>query len=324
MTELTLNLDFPHRWANNAGYFMAREHNFYREEGIDLSITAADPHGPDSLQRLSRGDVDVACNHPQRLMRHVELEDDVLSVAAVNDTGLESLIFDTRKPVHKMLDLEGNRVATPPSARIQHMLRTVMEQHGADPDRVEFLERRRGDQHPLQIQTGAFDAVWGGYWPWEGVLSQLECDRIDWYTAPELGAPDIHNSVLAVQGKTAREAPDLVRAFLRATGRGFRAAADAPHAAAATMSKLEPSYSDRAFAAAIAATATTWNLDTWGTHDMRLVRDYATWLVSEGFLYWFQRHETGFTDAFLPGAAGLKTAHAERGDDRGGATRDVV
>lgn len=313
MVDLTLHLDSSRHWANQAGYLMAQEKNFYQEEGINLRIRAADPQGAgsgadDSLHRLSRGEVDVACNHPQRLMRHVELGDDVLSVAAVNDSGFESLIFDNRRPVTKMLDLEGNRVSTPPSARVQHMLRTVMEQHGADPDRVEFVERDGGQQDPLQIQNGRFDAVWGGYWAWDGVLSQLECDQIDWYTAPELGAPDIHHSVLAVRGEVAREYPELIRAFLRATFRGFTAAAKAPEIAAAGMARIEPRYSPEALAAAISASASTWNLQGWGSHDMSLVGDYATWLVREGFLYWFQRHDSGFTDAFLPGMPVLETA----------------
>jgi NitT/TauT family transport system substrate-binding protein len=305
MTYARLNLDFYHPWANNAGYYVARERGYYREVDIDLDITAYDPFREDSLHRLAAGEIDVACNYPQRLMKHTEDGDELLSVAAVNTTTFESLIYDRRKPVDKLLDLEGRRVATPRSPRVRQVLRRVMEEHAADPAAVEFVEYYPGEPDPLEIETGAFDAVWGSYWGWEGILSRRANEHITWYTAPELGAPSIHNQILAVTRERAEGDGAFVRAFLRATARGFRDAAADPGRAAEVMVMVAPTFSRAQFAAAIAACAPTWGLDAWGGHDLDLIRPYAQWLTGEGFLSWTKGHDGEFTDAFLPAPAEL-------------------
>jgi NitT/TauT family transport system substrate-binding protein len=306
MTYTRLNLDFYHPWANNAGYYVARARGYYHEEGIDLDITPYDPYREDSLHRLAAGEIDVACNYPQRLMRHLEDGDALLSVAAVNDTTFESLIYDRRKPVDKLIDLEGRRVATPHSPRARQVLRHVMAEHGADPAAVEFVEYYPAEPDPLDIERGAFDAVWGSYWGWEGILSQLADEHITWYTAPELGAPYIHNQILAVTRERAAAEPDFVRAFLRATARGFRDAAADPQAAGAAMVLVAPMFSRQQLAVAVEACAPTWGLEAWGRHDFDLIRPYALWLTTEGFLSWTKGHDGEFTDSFLPARAGLE------------------
>lgn len=311
MTYIRLNLDFYHPWANNAGYYVGRALGYYREEGIDLDITSYDPYRDDSLHRLAREEIDVACNYPQRLMKHTEEGDELLSVAAVNNTTFESLIYDCRRPVDKLIDLEGHRVATPHSPRSRQVLRRVMEQHGADPQNVEFVEYYPAEPDPLAIESGAFDAVWGSYWGWEGILSQMENEEIRWYTAPDLGAPYVHNQILAVTRRRADAEPQLIRSFLRATARGFRAAAADPAAAAEVMVMVTPMFSRRQFSTAVATCAPTWAVDEWGRHDGELVRSYAAWLADEGFLSWRAGHVEAFSDEFLP------TREEVRGGDDG-------
>lgn len=300
MNYLRLNLDFYHPWANNAGYYVGRALGYYREEGIDLDISSYDPYREDSLHRLARGEIDVACNYPQRLMKHTEKGDEVISVAAINNTTFESLIYDLQRPVNKLADLEGRRVATPHSPRSRQVLRRVMEQHGADPEKVTFLEYHPAEPDPLEIESGAFDAVWGSYWGWEGILSQLRNERIRWYTAPELGAPYIHNQILAVSRERVAVEPDLVRGFLRATARGFRAAAADPEGAGDVMVMVAPMFTRSQFATAVATCAPTWSLDTWGRHDGEQIRTYASWLAQEGFLSRREGHEKAFSDDLLP------------------------
>jgi len=300
MKYIRLNLDFYHPWANNAGYYLARSRGFYEEEGIDLDITSFDPYRDDSLHRLIRGEIDIACNYPQRLMLHTQKGDQAVSVAAVNSTTFESLIFDDRNPIGSVKDLEGKTIGTPRSPRVREVLRYLMEKNGVDPEAVKFVEYYPAEPDPLIIETGEIDAVWGSYWAWEGVLSKLRNPHISWFQSPELGAPFIHNQVLAVRKQTADSDENLIRAFLKATKLGFAAAAADPEEAATVMIKAAPMFTAEDFKAAVTACVPTWNLDNWGSHDMENIQSYASWLKSRNLLKSDQGHLAAFTQAFLP------------------------
>jgi NitT/TauT family transport system substrate-binding protein len=299
MRYVRLNLDFYHPWANNAGYYVARARGYYRNEGIDLDITSYDPFRDDSLHRLLRGEIEVACNYPQRLMLHVQDGADLVSTAAVNSTTFESLIYDGRRPIRSVHDLEGKTIGTPRSPRVREVLRYTMENAGADPGAVTFREYYPAEPDPLEIRSGKIDAVWGSYWSWEGVLAKREDPHIEWFKAPDLGAPYIHNQILAVRGKTAEEDSDFVRNFLEATRKGFEEAAAGPEAAAEIMVMVAPVFSADEFAAAIRACSKTWNLENWGSHDRENIESYAQWLASRGILRNSEGHLDHFTDRFL-------------------------
>lgn len=284
MKYVRMNLDFYHPWANNAGYYLARANGHYEREGIDLDITSYDPYRQDSLHRLLRGEVEVACNYPQRLMLHAEKGADLLSVAAVNSTTFESLIYDNRWPIESVKALEGKTVGTPHSPRVRQVLRYMMQKAGADPGTLNFVEYYPAEPNPLHIEKGKIDAVWGSYWSWEGVLARMENTHITWHRAPDLGAPFIHNQILAVQRRTAEENPDLVRGFLRASRKGFEEAAADPQKAAESMVMVAPNFSVEQFTAAVRACAPTWNISVWGSHDLENIRSYARWLASQELL----------------------------------------
>lgn len=290
MTPLRLDFDAASPWANDAGYFVAHHRGYYREEGIDLEIASSD----------SAGTRDVSCISPYRLMVAVEQGVDLRSVAAVDNTTFESLIYDRRTPIDKLLDLEGRRVAVPRSARLQQLLSTVMEQHAAERSRVELIEYSSADPDPLEIASGAFYALWGYSWAWNGVLARGESEDIAWYTVPELGAPYTHHRVLAVAGAWAEKQPELVRAFLRATFRGFKAAAADPPGAAAVLTGAAPEIATEGLELSVRACIPAWALDRWGHHDMELLGPYARWAASEGLLSWAQGHGAEFSDDYLP------------------------
>jgi NitT/TauT family transport system substrate-binding protein len=175
-----------------------------------------------------------------------------------------------------------------------------MGEHAAEPARVELIEYGAGDPDPLEMASGAFHAAWGYPWARNGVLARAGSEDIAWYTAPELGTPYTHHRVLAVSGARAETEPELIRAFLRATYRGFLAAAADPPGAAAVLAGAVPEISADALELSVRACIPTWALEAWGRHDRELLLPYARWAASEGLLSWAQGHGGEFSDAYLP------------------------
>lgn len=297
---IRLVLDFYHPWANNVGFYYGRDLGYFAEEGIDLDIHPYDPYRGDSLERVLRGEADVAYNYPNRLMMQNEAGAKLLSVAACNSRSFEALIYDTRTDIRGFEDLENRVVGVPRSPRVRAILRYMMEKAGKDPDKVIFREFYPNEPDPLDIARGKIDCVYGSFWGWEGILARLEDEHIAWKEVSELGAPYCHTQIIAVRESLAEESPELVRGFLRATYRGFLAAAKEPEEAAKSMVMVAPYFTPYQFAQAIAGIALTWNLAEWGRHDHELIHRYAQWLGEHGFLKDPTGHANDFTDRFLP------------------------
>lgn len=307
MRYTRLVLDFYHPWANNAGFYFGRDLGYFAAEGIDLDIVSYDPFRGDSLGRILADEADFAYNYPNRLMKRNEEEDgSLLSIAACNSRSFEALIYDERTAIKGFGDLEDKVVGVPRSPRVRAILRYMVAKEGKDPNRVTFREYYPAEPDPLEIAAGAFDCVYGTFWGWEGVLAKRRESRIAWKEVSELGAPYCHTQIIGVTRRLVETDPDLVRGFLRASYRGFRAAAEKPPEAARSMIMVAPYYSPAEFTAAIEAIRETWNLQAWGSHDIPLIREYSVWLAEHGFLDRSgNHHEVDFTDRYLPGQEGV-------------------
>jgi ABC-type nitrate/sulfonate/bicarbonate transport system substrate-binding protein len=175
----------------------------------------------------------------------------------------------------------------------------MMEREGADPDRARLIEFFPAEPDPLDIAGGDIDCVYGSFWGWEGALARLENENIRWKEVSELGAPWCHSQIIAVNRTLAENEPGLVTGFLRATGRGFAAAAMEPERAAESMIMVAPVFTRAQFTAAVGLIAPTWRTGPgWGTHNLPLIRDYAQWLSRKGFLA-HTCHDQEFTDELL-------------------------
>ncbi|HHT26369.1 MAG TPA: ABC transporter substrate-binding protein [Firmicutes bacterium] len=300
MRYIKLVLDFYHPWANNCGFYYGRDLGFYKAEGIDLDIVSYDPYRGDSLGRLLADEADFAYNYPNRLMLRNEAGDNLLSIAACNNRSFEALIYDKRHPITSFAELEDKVVGVPRSPRVRAVLKYMMAKAGKDPARVSFKEYYPNEPDPLDIHKGVVDCIYGTFWGWEGVLACLQDENIAWKEVSELNAPYCHTQIIAVKKSFAHQDPQLVRGFLRATYKGFAAAAEQPTQAAESMVLVAPYYSKSQFTASITAIAETWHLDAWGRHNMPLIAAYAHWLAAHGFLEAEKGHDKYFTDEYLP------------------------
>lgn len=79
------------------------------------------------------------------------------------------------------------------------------------------------------------------FYAWTGIEAELRGEPLDMLYlkdyAPQL---DYYTPVLTTSEKQISENPDLVKAFLKATSKGYQYAIDHPEEAAATLSKAVP------------------------------------------------------------------------------------
>lgn len=229
MTTVTFQLN----WEPNgfqAPYFLARERGFYDEEGLDVQFVEG--HGsPHAAEQVARGRADIALSGASAVLAKQSEGFDPLAVAAVTKR--------TPAAIYTLRDVFGEPLTTPeqladrtvaPSATKTRILADQLLRDVGIRDRVELLEVDPNTHHRVQHQLldGDVDAAVGV------VTNGLEIEREHERTADELPigkALGIYGMTLVTCPEYATANEGAVRAFLRATARGWAAATNDPDAA---------------------------------------------------------------------------------------------
>ncbi|SEW14264.1 ABC transporter substrate-binding protein [Natrinema salifodinae] len=231
MTEPeTETVTFQLNWEPNgfqSPYFLAREAGFYREEGIEVEFVEG--HGsPYAAERAARGDADVGLAGASAVLAKQSEGFDPLAVAAVTQK--------TPAAVYTLRDVFGERLTDPeqlagrtvaPSATKTRILTAQLLENVGIRDEVELLDVDPHTHHRVQhkVIDGTVDAAVGV------VTNGIEIGRERDRTPDELPIGeylDIYGMTLVTGPEFARERPETLRSFLRATARGWAAATRDP------------------------------------------------------------------------------------------------
>ena len=301
MRRVSVMLEYFHPWTNSAGFYLARARGFYAAAGLAVEFRVADPAWGDALAYLARGDVDFAICPSNRLLVRRDGGQRLLGVAAINHRALEMVQAIAGRGIERPRDLAGRRVAMNPTPRGLAMVRHLVAADGGNPAAVAVIDAGSRELTPEALAEGMADASFGSYWAWEALLPSTVpvAERIQW-PVDEIGAPPYHSYQLATQQGLADADPDLVRAFVRATGEGYRAAAAEPLAALPVYEAVIPYFPQAMLAASLPLIAETWlDAGEWGVQRDYKLSGYAAWLAQHDILRDPGVWRAAASDAFL-------------------------
>lgn len=285
-TRIRLMLEYFHPWPNSAGFYLARERGWYADAGLEVEIVVPDPHRGDTLAHIGRGDVDFGVFPSNRLLVRRDRGEPLLAVAAINHRALETVQTVASTGIRRPAELAGRRVALNPTPRGIALLRHLVRHDGGDPDGLVLVDSGVREVTAERMAAGEIDASFGSYWAWEILMDSAVPaeERIVW-PVDEIGAPPYHSYLLGGREERIAAAPDMVRRFLAATGRGFLAAAADPLAAAPLYESVIPYFPSELITRSLPRIAPTWLHDgRWGVQREELLRPYADWLAEHGIV----------------------------------------
>ncbi len=230
---MTETVGFQLNWEPNgfqAPYFLARDRGFYDEEG--LAVQFIEGHGsPFAAEQAARGRADIALAGASAVLAVRSEGHDPLAVAAV--TGKTPAAVYTLDdvfggPLTEPAQLAGRTVA--PSATKTRILTAQLLEDAGIAREVDLLEVDPNTHHRVQhhLLDGEVDAAVGVVT--NGTELQWEHDR-QAHELPIGDYLDIYGMTLVTNDEMVTERPAVVRAFLRATARGWAAATNDPGAA---------------------------------------------------------------------------------------------
>ncbi|MFC4550415.1 MULTISPECIES: ABC transporter substrate-binding protein [Halorussus] len=321
---MTVTVDFQLNWEPNgfqAPYFLARERGFYEDEGLDVRFVEG--HGsPFAAEQAGKGRREFALAGGSAVLSVRSRGAEPLAVAAVTQK--------TPAAVYALRDVFGERLERPdqlagrtvaPSATKTRILTAQLLENAGVRDDVELAAVDEHTHHRVQhrLLDGEVDAAVGV------VTNGHELQREHGRTADELPIGDhldVYGMTLVTNPEFAATNPDTVRAFLRATARGWVAATNEPDEAVdalvARNATLERTRDVERRKFGVAADELQWTDHVreagWGNHDAERWRTLAGTLSETDLLDGPVDPDETWTNEYLDRDADAIRVYAEQTD----------
>jgi putative hydroxymethylpyrimidine transport system substrate-binding protein len=298
----TVMLDFfPN--ADHAALYSAISGGEFRAVGLDVRPQVpAEPADP--LKLLAAGKVDMAISYEPELLLARDQGLKLVSIGALVQRPLTSIIALPGQHVRTVADLAGKRVGTAGIPYQAAELHTALQATGVNPDSVQ--EVNVGFNLVPAMLSGKVAATLGGFWNYEAIQLRLLHRRPVVIPVDEAGVPSYDELVLVVRQDEARERGQDLRAFMQALTRGERAVRADPQAAAALVVKANPSLEGKlqleSIRQTLPAATPVKASDPYGWQEPSAWASFGGWMLAHGLL---QHNPNGglppFTNEFLPG-----------------------
>jgi putative hydroxymethylpyrimidine transport system substrate-binding protein len=300
----TVMLDFfPN--ADHAPLYAAIANGDFRAAGLEVKPqTPANPAQP--LQLLAAGKVDMAISYEPELLLARDQGLRLVSIGALIQRPLTSIIALPGSHVSKVADLKGKKVGTAGIPYQAAELKTALQAAGVDPATVQ--EVNVGFNLVPAMLSGKVAATLGGFWNYEAI--QLEQLHKHPTTIPvdQAGVPKYDELVLVVREEEAKHRGQDLRVFLQALSHGQREVKANPAAAAKLLLAANPSLEgklqltsiERTLPATVPGPADPGK--PYGWQEPEQWAAFGSWMLAHGLVR--ANPNAGlppFTNEFLPG-----------------------
>jgi NitT/TauT family transport system substrate-binding protein len=232
MSEIHLALDWTPN-TNHTGFYVAESKGYYADRGIDLSIhsPAETDYERTPAKQVAVGDATLAIGPSESVISyqtHPEYPS-LTAVAAVAQVDKSAIVTLEDSGIDRPADLDGATYASYDARFEDHIVRQLVRNDGGDGDLDITTPPKLGIWNTLL--DGDADATWV-FMPWEGLLAERDDVDLTPFYLEEYGIPYGYTPVLLARPGTIADDPDRLSAFLDATARGYRFAAEHPEEAA--------------------------------------------------------------------------------------------
>jgi putative hydroxymethylpyrimidine transport system substrate-binding protein len=297
--ELMLDY-FPN--ADHAGIYAAQAAGHFKQAGLDVEIRQPpDPAAP--IKQVAAGRVDLAVSYEPEVLRARDQGLSVVSVGAIVQQPLTSIISLPAAKIADPGDLKGKTVGTAGIDYQSAYLHTILDDAGVPPASVK--ERNVGFSLTPALLTGKVDAVLGAFWNYEGTELRMAGKHPRIIRMEEAGVPTYDELVLVANADALERDGDKIRAFIGALSRGTRDLRKDPDGAIQGLLDANPDLDAKLQRAVVKVTLPLFSAPEGRPYGWQ---DPTEW---DAFGAWMQRNDllehppdvgASFDNSLLPGA----------------------
>jgi ABC-type nitrate/sulfonate/bicarbonate transport system substrate-binding protein len=224
--------------TNHTGFFVAESKGWYRDAGVELQVLPYSSATPEAL--IAAGQAECGISFQDAMTFAAAAGAPIVSVMAVlQHTAQEIAVLESSK-IARPRDLDGKTYAGFGYPNEEPTLKAVIKADGG-----------KGAFTTVTLDTAAYEALYAKradfvitFTAWEGIEAGQRGIPLRTFAFTEYGFPDFYQVVLACDRRWLDREPDLAKAFVSASARGFEFAADHPDDAAAILVAQNPGVFD--------------------------------------------------------------------------------
>ncbi|HWI22621.1 MAG TPA: ABC transporter substrate-binding protein [Baekduia sp.] len=298
-TPVRLMLDYLPN-ADHAGIYAANAEGLFERSKLDLEIqTPSDPAAP--LKLLSAGQVDLAISYEPEVLLARDKGAKIVSVAAIVQKPLTSIIAVKGSGVETVRDLRGKTVGTAGIPYQSAFLKTILEKAGLQSGDVKEVNVGFG-LIPAMLSRKV-DATLGSFWNVEGVQLQRRNREPRIMKVDDVGIPTYNELVLVARESDAKAKGPMIRRFIQALADGQRSVQRNPEAAVDALVAANKDLDRAQELAAIKATLPVFfpadRKRPFGFQNQREWALFSAWMQENELIK--QPLAAPLTNEFLPG-----------------------
>ena len=297
--ELMLDY-FPN--ADHAGIYAAQAAGHFEQAGLDVEIrTPPDPSVP--IKQVAAGNVDLAISYEPEVFRARDIGLNVVSIAAIVQQPLTSIISLPEAKIRSPRDLKGKTVGTAGIDYQTAYLETILAEAGLNTDSVK--ERNVGFNLTPALLTGKVDATLGAFWNYEGTDLRLRGKRPQIIRMEDAGVPTYNELVLVANGDALERDKGKLRAFIGALSRGTRDLRENPDEAIQGLLEANPDLDPELQRAVVEVTLPLFfppEGRPYGWQDPEQWDAFSAWMTDSDLLQQPPEPAAAHDNKLLPGA----------------------
>lgn len=297
LEKVTMVLDWTPN-TNHTGLYVAQSEGYFEEQGLDVEIIMPGESGASQLVASGKAEFGIGAQESLTEARVAEIP--VVSIAAIIQHNTSGFASPADKNIGSPKDYEGKTYGGWGAPVEQAVIGSLMEQEGADVEKVEFLNM--GNTDFFTAVERDVDFAWI-YYAWTGIEAELRGQELNMqYLVDYSENLDYYTPVLITNEKMIEEQADTVEAFTAAAAKGYEFAIDNPEKAADILIAEVPDLDAELVKASQEWLSPKYQDDAarWGEQSGEVWANYATWMYENGLLDAELEVDKAFTNEFLP------------------------
>ena len=298
MEDITVLLDWVPN-TNHTGLYVALENGYYAEEGLNVEIIQPSEGGSADLVAAGQGQFGVSYQEQVTYARTAETPLPIKAIAAIIQHNTSGFASPADRNIESAADFEGKKYGGWGSPMEIATLKALMEKEGADFEKLEIVDIGAVDFFGAVETMVDFTWIYEG---WDGVAAGLKDYPINFIKLQDVDPNlDFYTPVLIAEESYLEANPEIAKAFVRATKRGYEFAIENPKEAATILlahaSEIDPDLavaSQEYLAGEYQAEAAVW-----GTMKAETWKNYGDWMYERGLIESKLEVEKAFTNEFI-------------------------
>ena len=235
LTEITLQTDW-YAQAEHGGFYQAKAEGYYEAEGLDVTILQGGPNAM-TAQKVASGTAEFAIGRSDDVLVHASRGIPIVLVAALMQHDPQALLYHKENPIKSFEDLDGRSVMTTPGSVF-----------------IEFLKKK----YDISIEVIPLDYGMSRFLADKNFIQQCFITNEPYYVEKEganAGTLLISESgfdpyrVIYANRPFAQKNPEITKAFVRASIRGWNSYMEGPREKANALirernPKMTPEFLD--------------------------------------------------------------------------------